>query len=366
MTERRVSRDHLNSAADVLEAHFEVIFVSYEERLRAIESPLIADAATREQLRAQARAVLEDVATNLRGQEEQSGARNNGDPLSESIGVSRAREGVHPGESLRAAAALSEAALSIVVDNLPPSPLSRSQVAAIALAIQKSILERVARASVTYGKYLIGKLHEAHADERQRISRELHDRVAHSIMVAFRNLELYEIYQEQDPSRAGRKFELAKSTVQVALESIRTLSRELRNSSAEEGLEVALSDYLRPIASPEIEAGVSAEGDESFIAPEIRDELFLVLREAIRNAVAHSEARRINVELHTTPYGVRATVEDDGRGFEPEESAASSGGTGLISMKERMLLLGGTFSLASGSGNGARVEIFVPLPRSGR
>lgn len=64
-------------------------------------------------------------------------------------------------------------------------------------------------------------------------------------MVAFRNLELYEMYGSRDPSRARAKLEDAKRTAQEALESARGLSSELRNYSAEEGLEVALSDYLR-------------------------------------------------------------------------------------------------------------------------
>lgn len=348
-------------AARILEAHSEDIVAAYERRLLEMDSPLTTGASEHEELREQARSVLEDVASSLRGQQTCLAERQ-GDVLSECIGTARAREGVHASESLRAIVALSEAALSAVVERLPASETSVDEIAAVALAIQESVMERAARASVSYVGYLLRKLHESHADERRRIGRELHDRVAHSIMVAFRNLELYEMYKTRYPSKARAKLELAKRTAQQALESTRGLSSELRNSLADEGLEVALSDYLRLVVPAGVNARISVEGDESLVPPEIRDELFLVIREAIRNALAHSGARTIRVEVSTTRDRVSAAVEDDGRGFDSGE-APWSGGTGLVSMRERTSLLGGALALTALSEGGTRVEVSVPLPR---
>ncbi|MDQ3864907.1 MAG: histidine kinase, partial [Actinomycetota bacterium] len=186
--EHRAFSDYLSVAAEALEARFEEIIAAYEELLLAMGSPLITEAKTREQLRAHARSTLEEVAANLRGLEVSPGTEQSEDNLSETIGSSRASGNVHASESLRAVAALSEATLSVVVDNLPPSSTSGNEVAAVALAIQKVTMEHVARAAVAYTDYLLEKVHESHTDERRRISRELHDRVAHSIMVAFRSL----------------------------------------------------------------------------------------------------------------------------------------------------------------------------------
>jgi signal transduction histidine kinase len=185
-------------------------------------------------------------------------------------------------------------------------------------------------------------------------------------MVAFRSLEIYELYKDKDPSKAQSRLELAKQTAQEALELTRSLSRELRSTSAEEGLEVALSDLLSISVPHGIRFWVSVQGDESLIAPQVRDELFLVLREGIRNAVAHSGAKTIKVEANITESHVSAAVEDDGRGFEPEEEATQTGSTGLASMKERTSLLGGNTSLSSVPGKGTRIEVFLPLPRSRR
>lgn len=367
MVEHEALPAHLNIVVDILETHFEEVILTYEERLLTIGSPLVAEAQMREQVKAQARSVLKEVVSDLRGPEAPSGMQQSEDRLSETIGVSRASGNVHAIHSLRAVVAFSEAALSIVVDNLPPSSTLSSEVAAIALAIQKIFMERVTRAALAYGSYLLEKAHESHADERRRISRELHDRVAHSIMVAFRSLELYELYKTKDPSKAQARLKLAKSTTQEALELTRSLSRELRSASAKEGLEVALSELLSISVPQEVRSWVSVRGDEALVAPQVmRDELFLILREGVRNAVTHSGAKTIKVEVDITESCVKAAVEDDGRGFESGEEAYRAGGTGLTSMKERTALLGGNLRVVSVPGEGTRVEIFLPLPRCQR
>jgi signal transduction histidine kinase len=366
VVEYRILPSYLDAAAEVLEEHFEEITAGYEERLIAIGSPLLAETETREQVIAQARWVLKEVVADLRGREAPSGTQQRAAQLSETIGVSGASCMIHAFHFLRTLVAFSEAALSVVTDNLPPSPTSRSETAAVALSIQEIFMERVMRVALTYANYLLEKAHESHVDERRRISRELHDRVAHSIMVAFRSLELYEVYRGKDRSKAQAKLELAKSTTHDALELTRSLSRELRSTSAEEGLEVALSELLSISVPQGIRSWVLVEGDESLIAPQVvRDELFLILREGVRNAVTHSVASTITVEVNITENEVKAAVEDNGRGFEPGEEATGTGGTGLASMEERTSLLGGNLNLASEPGKGTRIEIFFPLlPRN--
>jgi len=367
VVERGVLPSHLNAVADELERRSEEVIVAYGQRLLAMESPLIAEAEMREQVMAQADAVLREVVADLRGRgASPSGTQQSEDRLSENIGVSRASGNVHAVHSLRAVVAFSEAALSVIVNNLPPTSTLGSEVAAVALSIQKIFMARVTKAALAYANYLLEKAHESHADERRRISRELHDRVAHSIMVAFRSLEIFEIYRTKDPSTAQARLELAKGTTQEALELTRSLSRELREMSAEEGLEAALSELLDISLPQGIRSRVSIEGDESLITPQVRDELFLIIREGVRNTVTHSKAGAITIEIDISENRVRAVVEDDGRGFEPGEEAPRVGGTGLASMKERASLLGGTLNLASTPGKGTRVEILLPLPGSRR
>ncbi|MDP8952198.1 MAG: PAS domain S-box protein [Actinomycetota bacterium] len=201
----------------------------------------------------------------------------------------------------------------------------------------------------------------AQAEERRRISRELHDRVAHSMGVVHQSLELHGALKESDPEKARSKMELAREMAKEALNSTRNLSMELRQREVPRGLEAALTDLLGDVVPPAVRPDLLVEGDEALVPPDTRNQLFLILREAVRNAVAHSGCERIKVRLSITPQRAFATVEDDGRGFDPE--GARSGG-GLRSMRERTSLLGAAFKLSSAPGAGTKVEASIPLVRT--
>jgi PAS domain S-box-containing protein len=203
----------------------------------------------------------------------------------------------------------------------------------------------------------------AEAEERKRISRELHDRVAHSIGVVHQSLELYEVFKEGNPSQAEAKIKLARETTREALDVTRNISRELHNTEAKDGLSVALSNLLKTTVPPGLETNVALEGDEALIPPRVREQLFLILREAVRNAVSHSGADRLGIEVKVSPERVVGRVRDDGRGLEaaPEGDAAS--GSGLRSMEERAELVGGALRVSSAPGRGTRIEASIPLSR---
>jgi signal transduction histidine kinase len=361
-----VLASHLDAAAEVLEERFEEVLEVYEEQLLTMGSTLVAEAETHQQLRLQAHCVLKEVIKRLGTSRTPSGTQQWGNRLPETLEVPKARSDLQAREALEVGMALSNAALSVVIDNLPQSLTSGRGTATIASAIQTSVMEHVARGVVAYTDFLLGKVHEAHVDERRRISRELHDEVAHSIMVVFRSLELYDLYRVTAPSKAPPKLEVAKRTVQEVLERTRTLSRALRNFSMTEGLEIALSDLLRTSVSQDVRTSVSVEGDELLLTPQVRGELFLILREGIRNAVRHSRASMVAVKVNINKNWARSTIEDNGRGFEPRKEAAQPNGAGLASIRERTSLLGGTLNLRSEPGKGTKIEILLPLARSSR
>jgi signal transduction histidine kinase len=326
-----------------------------------MRSPLVTRCDDYEKLRAQGRAILKDAARVLRGEE--SAQREAEGELYESIGTWEARESVHPRESLRAVAALSEAALSVVAENLPPSRSSRSEVVGVAVALSEGIMRCFTRASVSYIDYLLRKGHESQIEERRRIGHELHDRLAPSLNFILRNLELHKALEADEPSWAEEKRDLALIHAEHALKLVGELTTELRSSEAGEGLEVAVSNLLDTAVPPEIDSWVSIKGDgEPRLPPHVRDQLFLIVREAVRNAVAHSGAQNIRVELNSAPDRVTLEVWDDGCGFDPAEVRPQVS-TGLNSMRERTSFLGGTFRVLSAPASGTRVEVSVPLDR---
>ena len=205
----------------------------------------------------------------------------------------------------------------------------------------------------------------AEAEERQRISRELHDRVAHSMAIVHQSLQLYKALLPSDPSQAEAKLALAGEMAKKSLDSTRNLAMALRDPVTTGGLEAALLSLLENTAEPNIEVDLSVEGDEFSAPTPVCEQLFLILREAIRNAVSHAGCGKISVRLYIMPQKITGIVEDDGRGFTPQEPVGPGAvsGTGLGSMKERARIVGGSCSVRSELNEGTCVQVSIPLSR---
>jgi signal transduction histidine kinase len=184
--------------------------------------------------------------------------------------------------------------------------------------------------------------------------------------VVHQSLLLYEAYRQQDPQKAAEKLDLAKRMTSEAMKDTRDLSQALSLSEHEEEeeeeleMEAALSELLRDIIPPEMEEKLIVMGDENTVSDEVREQLFLVLREAVRNTVSHSGASKVSVGVRTDEERIVGVVEDDGRGFDRKSSKRAEAG-GLAYMAERASLLGGTCSIESAPGEGTRVETSFPL-----
>ena len=226
------------------------------------------------------------------------------------------------------------------------------------------VLARLVAEQIERQRHLLGRTRErVQAHERRRIGRELHDRVAHTMGVVHQSLLLYEAYRQHDPQKAEEKLELAKRMTAEAMKDTRDLSQTLSLSEHEEEeleLEAALSELLRDVVPSETESKLSVVGDEGAVSDEVREQLFLVLREAVRNTVSHSGASKVNVEVRTDEEKIVGVVEDDGRGFDRKSSERAEVG-GLAYMAERASLLGGTCSIESAPGEGTRVETSFPF-----
>ena len=201
------------------------------------------------------------------------------------------------------------------------------------------------------------------AHELRRIGRELHDRVAHTMAVVYQSLQLYEVYRKREPEKAAEKLELAKRMSDEAMKETKDLSQALRVSESDKEeleLRAALSELLLDLVPQEMEGKLSVVGDEGVVPAEVREQLFLVLREAVRNTVSHSGASKVIVEVRTDRERIVGVVEDDGRGFDRKPPEQIEVG-GLAYMEERASLLGGSCSIESAPGEGTRVETSFPL-----
>ena len=347
-------------AARILDERFEEIFEDYERRLREMGSLLtVGDGTTPEQLRKNAGDVLGRAAKVLGGEERSLLAVE--EEIYRNIESSEEPLNPHPDESFRAGVALCKAAVTAVVRDMTPGT-SSEEIARVALAVQEIVMDRVSRmVMASYVDYLLTKVKETQFEERRRYSRELHDRLAHRMTVVTQSLELYEAFRDSAPERAGERLVLAQESARESLDMMREFSKELRLLETSDGLRIALENLMR-ISMPErVDFEVSVEGEEEHLPDYVRDQLYMVLREGVRNAVAHSGSDRITVEVSITPRQVKASVRDHGRGFDPEDGTTE--GLGLSSMKERVSLLGGTFELAPEDGGGVKAEVSLPLMR---
>ena len=201
------------------------------------------------------------------------------------------------------------------------------------------------------------------AAERERISRELHDRVAHDMAVVHQSLQLFQALDASEDSRESERLSRAVETARSALDATRDLASELRRSAAEDSVEDALREFLGVYVPEEIETKFSFDGDESSVPEHVRGQLYLILREAVRNALKHSGCQSMKVELWIVNGSISGSVVDDGCGFEVD---GDHEGVGLSSMRERAELLNGSLRLTSGSDEGTKMEVSVPLAHSGK
>jgi signal transduction histidine kinase len=357
-----VQPDHLgHELAVALEIQRDSVVAKFLTDLRTTENGIVADPDAMEQTARNAKSVITDVAEALCG--ESFGSDGESQALAEDIGIRRATQGIHPVESIKACALLFQAVMEAIdrgVNEIVPSdPNSATAlVTAAAVAAHRSISRRTWMAAVAYTGFLLTRVRQAQDEERQRIARELHDRVGHGVAIAHQLLQLSALYRANSPERADRKVLEAQATVQATIVDIRRVIADLTGDERIDNLETALREYLRTAAPERTETEVVVNGDEAWALIGVREQLLLVLREAAHNAILHSTCSLLRIEVNVAPHEIHAIVEDNGVGYEPGQAAA---GIGLRSMRERVTMLNGTVRYDTRIDCGTRVEVIVPL-----
>lgn len=345
--------------ADLVEARRHDILRAYQEALEALGNPIVRDAVTVDQVMENATQILADVVESLR-----TGQIRVGDAhkfLSQNIGMTRAADGVHPSDSLQAASVLFGIVLSATADCLGANTEEFSLFATVAMALERSIGMRIRSAVVAYTSFLLNQVHEAQISERRRIARDLHDRLGHSINITHRQLELFGVYQKHDPVKAFEKVECAHRAVLDTMRNLRAVTSDLYTVQPFKSLDTALLNYIDCADTDGVDVRLRVNGDESWAPAAVLDEIFLVVREAVHNALNHAAPTTVVINVDITPHEIRGFVEDDGLGFDPEVPPRS-GGLGVASMRERVRLLNGALKIRSRAGQGTHIDFAVPLP----
>jgi signal transduction histidine kinase len=219
--------------------------------------------------------------------------------------------------------------------------------------------------------------------ERQRLARDLHDSVSQALSSISMTAQSLVSAWQRDPAEGARRAHRLEELSRLAFAEMRALLRELRpatsvagSTSVKAGVDdvqaLGLQAALRRLAgilAPETPSIRLDFSDYVSQPRHVEEELYLICREALSNALRHSKARVVRVHASRSIDRVDIVVSDDGVGFDPLEQQAEAAGSadhgiGLQTMNERARALGGSCHVASRVGLGSAINISVPCHSS--
>jgi PAS domain S-box-containing protein len=205
-----------------------------------------------------------------------------------------------------------------------------------------------------------GKLIKAQEEERSRISRELHDDICQRL--ALLSMELEQVTREANGSGRSPKIEETRRHCAEIAVAVQALSHKLHSSKLEYlGIVAAIKSFCHEFCQQhEVRVEFADENVPDFLPPDISLSLFRVTQEALQNALKHSGMRQFSVSLRRSANEIQLEVSDEGAGFNVE-SAKGDKGLGLVSMRERVHLVHGIFTIKSTVNSGTRIVVRVPL-----
>jgi PAS domain S-box-containing protein len=212
---------------------------------------------------------------------------------------------------------------------------------------------------------LLQRLGNAQEDERRRIARDLHDQMGQ--LLAALSLGLKALEDASLDSASARMIMVRlRELADMIGHDVHDLALELRPTALDDlGLQTALANYAEVWSKRSgIEIDFQTTGLDTGRLPDAAETaLYRVVLEALTNVLRHAGARRVSVVLQRYPGQAVAVVEDDGVGFDAESVTApvrDGGRLGLLGMRERVGLVGGTLTVESATGQGTTVIARVP------
>lgn len=237
-----------------------------------------------------------------------------------------------------------------------------------ALAIEAARLYKEIQDKEEQRGQLLERVISVQEDERRRIARELHDGLIQNLTGLAMQLESLETELAPQSDQIGRMLAKDRALTVRTIEDTRRLIADLRPTALDDlGLVPAIRWYAAShLEKQGVEVSVDAAAMRSMrVAPSVETALFRVAQEAINNIAKHADCCNVRISLGLHDSLVKLSIEDDGRGFDIGEASKSEFAevrVGLVGMRERMTLLGGTLHIDSHPGKGTRVTVEVPLP----
>lgn len=204
----------------------------------------------------------------------------------------------------------------------------------------------------------------ATARERNRLSRELHDTLAHTLSALVIHLEAANIEARSDPSKIQLEMEAITQQARTGLNEARRAIRSLRAAPLEEmGLLLSLQEAVKEAAiRGNFEPHIYLPAALPFLPAEIENEVYRVALEAIQNVALHAHAKNLTLRLTVNSGTLNLLVEDDGIGFDPKKVDPQAH-FGLLGLRERADLHGADLQVNSMPGSGTSVSFKIEVPK---
>ncbi|WP_213974896.1 sensor histidine kinase [Tepidanaerobacter acetatoxydans] len=212
---------------------------------------------------------------------------------------------------------------------------------------------------------LAAKIIKAQEEERQRVARDIHDGPAQTLANIVIQTDICERLMERDLNEAKKELSQLKKIVRASLQELRKIIFNLRPSSLDNlGLQAVTKRYCEEFQE---ETGIRTEfrffGDKARLGSEIEVTIFRLIQEALTNVKKHSKAKNCIVKLEFGDGKANLVIADDGVGFEvsTKDSSDSEQHFGIMTIKERVALVDGSFNIESEPGQGTKLFATIPF-----
>lgn len=269
-----------------------------------------------------------------------------------------------------------EAVVMLVLPQILPQPSSVSFTALIDACLLTSLLApliwilviRPLQRLAEIRHQLLALTLATQEEERRRIARDLHDDLGQSLTSLLVGLRTIEEASSEEAIR--QQIQKLRQIGSDTHEEIRRLARGLRPAVLDDiGLQPALERLFNELCSiQDIDAQLDPGIQELPRLPgEIETACYRIVQEATANAIRHGAATKLRLGLRYTPQEIRLSIRDNGRGFDTSKVLRGTDAEapfGLMNIFERAWLCGGTVSLQSQPGEGATIDVRIPLPKT--
>jgi signal transduction histidine kinase len=214
-------------------------------------------------------------------------------------------------------------------------------------------------------RLLSRQLLSAQEEERKMISRELHDQIAQTLTGINVRLASLKTGTTLDNRGLQKKISSTQRLVEKSVDIVHRFARELRPTVLDDlGLIPALHSFMKSFTTRTgVRINLTAFAAVEQLDTTKRTVLFRIAQEALTNVARHAHASRVEVSIEKLPDSVCMKIRDDGKSFDVERALHSNGSKrlGLLGMRERLEMVGGSFGVASAPGIGTTIQAQIPL-----